>query len=131
MRPQSLAILIASTVTAIFLGVVGVVALMNLMPTPAANGPNGGRMAKNADVFFAPAVVPEIAIDDGFEVPAIEPPQNFGPAIQPAELPRMRGKAVAAKEYELTGPHAHGNLAVFLIHGEDQAQNLRIMTLQE
>ena len=57
--------------------------------------------------------------------------QQRGPAIAPAELPKVRGAALAAKDYELTGPHAHGNLAIFLIHGEDQAKNLKIMTLQE
>jgi ARG/rhodanese/phosphatase superfamily protein len=132
MRPQTLAVLIASTVTAIFVGALGIVALSNFMPPSAPNGPN----AKQAQVAENFVFVPGDAGGDGPQFDFGNPPPFDGvpqaaAPIQPAELPKVRGPVVPAKDYAVSGPHTHGNLSVFLIHGEDQAKNLNIITLQE
>jgi hypothetical protein len=41
------------------------------------------------------------------------------------------GKAAQAGDYRLSGPWAHDNLTVFLIHGEDRAKGKTFLTLQE
>jgi hypothetical protein len=38
---------------------------------------------------------------------------------------------VAGGKYTLSGPYTHGNLTIFLIHGEDQLKNKTFLTLQE
>jgi hypothetical protein len=39
--------------------------------------------------------------------------------------------AVKSGKYKLSGPYTHSNLAVFLIHGEDELKNKNFLTLQE
>jgi hypothetical protein len=56
--------------------------------------------------------------------PAKEP--HLPPGVQ--ELP---GPIVQQGDYRLSGPYAHDNLAVFLIHGPDQAKGKSYLTLQE
>jgi hypothetical protein len=124
MRPQTLAVIIASTVTAVFLAAVGIVAVAQFMPTPQHQAPLQRQQALVFDKIIAPGV-PGAEIEDVFELPPA------GAAIEPAELPKARGPAVAAKDFAVTGPHTHGNLTVFLIHGEDKAKNLNILTLHE
>jgi hypothetical protein len=133
MRPQTLAVVIASTVTAIFLGAVGIVAIGQFLPTPDANPP-AQKQPAIAQNFFAPMVVngPQVELDFPFEGPgAGEAAQPVAQPIPQAELPKVRGAAVSAKDYTVIGPHTHGNLAIYLIHGEDQAKNLQMLTLQE
>lgn len=129
MRPQTLAVVIASTVTAIFLAAVGIVAIGQFLPTPAVNpaAPNQPAIAQN---FFAPVIVngPQVELDFPIEGPGAG---EVAQPIPPAELPRARGAVVAAKDYTVTGPHTHGNLAIYLIHGEGQAKNLNFVTLQD
>jgi hypothetical protein len=58
--------------------------------------------------------------------------------VQQAETPvagetvrNLRGSVVEAKDYTLSGPFAHANLSVYLIHGPDQSRGQPFMTLQE
>ena len=133
MRPQTLMVTAASIVTGLFLAAVGVVVayqwIESLPPAPNA----GGRVA------FAPVAPPPP--DILFEAPEVPRPDDlfiggpmpFGPdqAIPQQDLPRVRGTAVLAKDYRLSGPQAHGNLAVYMIHGQDAIKDLRVLTLQE
>ena len=122
MRPQTLGLIVASTVTALFLAAVAVVAVNEFVPAPAHQAP-GQQPQPFAFRFDAPVAVPDMDIA----------PEAFAPAqpIAPADLPNERGIAVPAKEFVLSGPHTHGNLAIFLIHGEDKLNGQRVITLQE
>lgn len=126
MRPQALAVIIASTITAVFVAAVGIVAVAHFMPAPQHQGPRMPRQQARVldNVMIAPGA-PGADVEEVFELPPA------GAAIQPEEMPRARGAAVPTKDYGVTGPHTHGNLSVFLIHGEDKAKNLNILTLQE
>jgi hypothetical protein len=70
----------------------------------------------------------DLAIDMPF---APNPPAAPEQAILPQDLPKSRGAAVLAKDYRISGPHTHGNLSVYMIHGKDAIENLQILTLQE
>ena len=54
----------------------------------------------------------------------------FG-TISGAESGKSNGTPVKVGDYVLTGPYAHGNLAVFLIHGADRLKDKTYLTLQE
>lgn len=43
----------------------------------------------------------------------------------------LPGAASAASEVKLSGPYKHGNLTVFLVHGEDQLKGRKFITLAE
>jgi hypothetical protein len=38
---------------------------------------------------------------------------------------------VSAGDFKLSGPYSHGNLTIFLIHGEDQFDGKKLLTLEE
>jgi hypothetical protein len=46
-------------------------------------------------------------------------------------LPPERGAVVSASDYSLSGPYAHENLTVFLIHGPETLPGKNFLTLQE
>ena len=46
------------------------------------------------------------------------------------ELRGLRGAVVPVKDYTIQGPHSHGNLAVYFIHGADTAKGQRVIPLQ-
>jgi hypothetical protein len=52
-------------------------------------------------------------------------------AVPPQDLAKLRSSMVAAKDYRVSGPHTHGNLSVFMVHGTDAIKNLNVLTLQE
>jgi hypothetical protein len=41
------------------------------------------------------------------------------------------GREVKASDYEISGPYAHKNLAIFLVHGSDKISGRSFLTLQE
>jgi hypothetical protein len=47
------------------------------------------------------------------------------------ELPTLRGAVVPVRDYTFSGPFAHANLTVVLIHGPDTLKDDRILSLQE
>jgi len=51
-------------------------------------------------------------------------PDHFTPSVE-------RGAVVPASEYRLSGPYAHGNLTVFLVHGRATLDGKPFLTLQE
>src|SRR5215213_6857936 len=120
MQPQKLVLILASVVTGVFLAAVGVVLTHQFLDRPEPNEPRAqNNIIRDMVVAplqnFAPVaddlpVAPDVAMNEGDE------------PIKPA---------LKAKDLTVTGPHAHGNLAVFLIHGEDQLENSKIVTLQE
>lgn len=120
MRPQTIGLIVASTVTSVFLAAVGVIALWEYLPPPAPPVPHQGPVAFQFNAPFAP--LPDMEVP--FEPEVARP-------FAPGELPKARGAVVSAKEYALSGPHTHGNLAIFLIRGEDTLKDQKIMTLQE
>ena len=120
MRPQTLALIVASTVTGLFLTAVGIVAIGQFMP-PSAPQPAFQNQPQVAFQFNGVPVAPLAELDFPIEEPQFLPP---------AELPRVRA-FVPASDYVLSGPHGHGNLAIYLIHGEDKIPGQKIMTLQE
>src|SRR5262249_12819707 len=56
--------------------------------------------------------------------------QTFGAEPQSQKSEAVNPK-VAGSKYTLSGPYTHGNLSIFLIHGEDQLKNKTFLTLQE
>jgi hypothetical protein len=62
------------------------------------------------------------------------PMQNFAAPDVPVareEIKDLRGPVAAAKEMKVSGPFAHANLAVFLIHGPDKLKDRPFLTLHE
>jgi hypothetical protein len=120
MQPQKLALILASVVTGVFLAAVGVVLTHQILDRPEPNEP----LARNN-------IIQNIVV---------APLQNFAPVaddlpvapdVAMNEVDEPIKPALKARDFTVTGPHAHGNLAVFLIHGEDQLENSKIVTLQE
>lgn len=129
MRPQTLLLTVACTVTAVFMTVVGVVAVWQYLPEPDQRvQQQQPQMAIPFVQFNAPQV--QIAPFQNFDLDfPIDPPPVANP-IPAVELPKAR-VAVPTEKCTLSGPHAHGNLAIFLIHGEDAIKDQEILTLQE
>ncbi len=119
MRAQTIGITIASVVTAVFLGAVGLVAVW---PHLTAQQRAPRQQQPFAVNFNNPAQIAPLP-----DFPMIEDAQPM-PA---AEIPQARGAAVPSKEYTVSPPHTHGNLTVFLIHGPDTMKDTKIVTLQE
>ncbi len=118
MRAQNIVLTAAAAVTGVFLLTVGVVMLWPFLDMAAI------LPAENRVVHF----------HDGpqhLEAPVIERQVGQERPVSRAELPDVRGAVVLAKEYVLSGPHSHGNLSVFLIHGRDTLKETKILTLQE
>jgi hypothetical protein len=112
MRPQTIGLIVASAITAVFLASVGLVVAWPFLTAPRLDQP---ILANNFNVQFAP----------NFEV---------APADQPMakeELPRERGAVVVSTEYVLSEPQTHGNLTIYLIHGKDTMPQTKLLTLQE
>jgi hypothetical protein len=65
-----------------------------------------------------------LAIVVWYSLPRQKPPEPFTPSLE-------RGAVVPAAEYRLSGPFAHENLAVFLIHGRATLDETSFLTLQE
>ncbi len=120
MRPQTLGLIAASTLTGLFLVALGAVAVWQLLPPPLEQP----QQQPPFMVQFGGPAQPPAVLDFPFE------PVNAQP-LAPVELAKVRGDLVAANAYNLSGPHAHGNLTVFLIHGQDKLRGQKIMTLQE
>lgn len=120
MRAQKIALVVASVVTGLFLTAVGAVLIGQMVDfSRPANQPRVAQdNAENQIVQFAP--IPNLQMVNPIERPVdnVQVPQN------PVAL-------APAKEIKISGPHAHGNLAIFLVHGPDTIKNPRIMTLQE
>jgi hypothetical protein len=53
-----------------------------------------------------------------------------GPSLPPG-VQEFPGPIVQTGGYSLSGPYAHENLAVFLVHGEDRLHGLDFLTLRE
>lgn len=47
------------------------------------------------------------------------------------DLQVLRAQTPAVKELTVSGPHRHGNLAVFFLHGPDTLKDQQVLTLQE
>jgi hypothetical protein len=119
MRAQTIGITIASVVTAVFLGAVGLVLAWPYLAAP----PRAQRVQQPFAVNFNnPAV--QIAPLPDFPIDNIQP-------MLAEEIPQARGAAVPTKEYTVSEPYTHGNLTVFLIHGRDTMKDTKIVTLQE
>ncbi len=52
-------------------------------------------------------------------------------ALLPGSLLAAEPPKPAQPNYRLSGPYTHGNLTLFLIHGEDQLKGRKILTLEE
>lgn len=114
MRSQKLALVLSATVTGLFLLTVGLVLAWPML--------NSSHPQKQPLVFNGnqPVFAPFAPV----QAPNEEP-------LAREQLPNVRGAAVPAKDYVLSGPHTQGNLAIFLVHGRDTAPNANIITLQE
>ena len=125
MRPQTIGLALASTVTGVFLAAVAFVLVWQNMPEPR---PQNNVNFKNARPQFAFNFDAPVAVDDGpfldFDMGVVEP-------IQPGNIANVRGNAVAVKDYTLSEPITHGNLTIFLVHGPDTLKDSKIVTLQE
>jgi hypothetical protein len=118
MKAQTIGITIASVVTAIFLGAVGLVLAWPYLTAPQ-QAPRPQRVfAGNFNNQAQIAALPDFPIE------------NARP-MQADEIPQVRGAAVPTKEYTVSPPHTHGNLTVYLIHGPDTMKDTKIVTLQE
>src|SRR5687767_15948973 len=45
--------------------------------------------------------------------------------------PQAAGQETVSGEHRISGPYTHGNLSIFLIHGEDKLKGQTFLTLQE
>src|SRR4030088_497018 len=111
MRAQKIGLIAASVVTGLFLAAVGLVVAWPLFEAREQGlepAPRGGMMFLQADP---------------------QPPREQ--PIAKEELPNVRGKVVAAKDYALSKPPTLGNLTIFLVHGKDTMKSAKIVTLQE
>jgi len=79
------------------------------------------RVAQNNRFFNNVQVGPQAVL----QVPAAEV------ACKQENLPKSRQQLVTTRDGKVTGPYTHGNLAIFLIHGNDTLQDQEILTLQE
>src|ERR1043166_6545972 len=113
MRPQTMGVVAACVVTGIFLAAVGLVVALPLFEGANPLGVDNNRGAEQM-VFF------------GAEAPAArqEP-------LAKAELPKVRGDVVLAKEYNVSPPQTHRNLSIYLIRGKDTVKTDDVVTLQE
>jgi hypothetical protein len=115
MKPQTLALIAASTITGVFLATVGLVLALPLLTAPTLDRQFA---VNNFNPQFAPLA--------NFEAPVEK--------VQPLakeDLPQVRGVVVPTQDYALSAPHTHGNLTIFLIHGPDTMKNTKVLTLQE
>jgi hypothetical protein len=120
MQSQKLALILASVFTGAFLAVVGVVVAWQVLDRPQQDGP------------AAPGkFIQDIAVAPLQNFAPIEGEMPVAPAVPVNEAVEPMKPAPRAKDLTVSGPHAHGNLAIFLIHGEDQLENSKIVTLQE
>ncbi|MSQ95973.1 MAG: hypothetical protein EXR98_15655 [Gemmataceae bacterium] len=121
MRTQNIVLTLAAMVTGIFVLAVGMVLLWPLFNSSPFQVRDHEVMVFNND-------------NGPFEeFEAIAPNRQGADErhVAPAELPNLRGAAVPAKDYALSGPHTHSNLSIFLIHGADTLKETKILTLQE
>src|SRR5437588_744137 len=120
MRTQKLVVGLAAGVTGLFLLSVG---LVLAWPLFSSSAPRPGPLALNLNnnqPFFAPAP----AVENWGDMPGMPDVQMArGNPIANDELPKVRGAAVPAKDYVLSGPHTHGNLSIFLVHGPDKVKD--------
>jgi hypothetical protein len=136
MRPQTLMVTAASIVTGLFLAAVGIVLANQWLDTMPAAPNAGARVAQmpapQGNFIFE---IPDPPQPDDFvfnNAPfAPNQPMALEQAVPPQDLAKTRGAAVLAKDYSLSGPHTHGNLTVYMIHGRDAIKDLRVLTLQE
>jgi hypothetical protein len=54
-----------------------------------------------------------------------------GTPVTPEALQAERGPVVPVRDYALSGPFTHENLAVYFIHGPDTMKGQRVLSLQE
>src|SRR5688500_14512378 len=120
MRAQKAALIVASVVTGLFL--VAVVAVLM------------GQWGE----FSRPAGQPRVAQDGAgnqkFQIAPVPHMQMVNTVYRPmdnSQVPQSPVALAPTKDIKISGPHAHGNLAIFLVHGPDTIKNPRIMTLQE
>jgi hypothetical protein len=119
MRPQTVGLVLASCITGVFLAAVCFVLAWQNWPEDR-HQPNHGGV-----VHFGP-----IQVEDAPLLNLGLANANLAPLPQ-AELANLRGNAVAVNDYTLSEPITHGNLTVFLIHGQDALKDANIMTLEE
>ncbi len=117
MNLRSAVLVLAGFVTAAFVAGAGMVAVW-----PSLDGPR--------------RPVPQVAQPQaprGFFnfVDVANEPAPIAQPVPITDLPAIRGAAVKTAEYSISGPHTHGNLTVFLIHGAETMKNTNILTLQE
>lgn len=122
MKPQTIGVTIAATVTGVFLLALGAVAFWQYSEA----NPRPHRHRPQAAVHFNPNVQFEAVPD--FQMP--DAPVGVDQPIATEEVANLRGNSIGPKDYTLSGPHTHGNLAIYLIHGRDTIQT-PILTLQE
>jgi hypothetical protein len=106
MRPQTIGLVVASVVTALFVAMVGLVLAWPMLTAPRENLNHLGGFVG-------------------------QPERPIEKQIPREEVKQVRGPVVPAKDYTLSEPITHGNLTVYLIHGKDTAKNAKIITLQE
>jgi hypothetical protein len=81
-------------------------------------------------VAFAPVPCPPAVIADApVEVNVVDQFPGGQPCL-PEDVRALRGPMVSAREYTVSGPFTHGNLAVYLIHGRETLRDQKILTLQ-
>src|SRR5262245_43524884 len=125
MHPRTITLIVVGcvaglAVTAVcgFLLVYGIMSLdPDDAPPPVDFGP---KVALPADINVEfPPMAPQL------------PPQPLqDKPCSKDELQAVRGNVVLARDYTVTGPHAHANLAIYLVHGPDTLKGQRILPLQ-
>ncbi len=129
MRPQTMGLIFASTVTALFMAAVGLVALWDYLPArqprPMQPQPQPFVFQVNPGAPVAP-MPPQPGIEFDFPAPDLRPKP-----IAAEELPKVRGLVTPVEKLTLSGPHTHANLTIFLVRGQDTLKDQNILTLQE
>jgi hypothetical protein len=127
----------ASIVTGLFLAAVGLVLAFQWLDARQVAPNAGARVVQmqppQGNILFEAPQAPQ---PDGFLFDAPMPfvpnqPMALEQTIPPQDLAKARGATVLAEDYRLSGPHTHGNLTVFMIHGKNAIKELRVLTLQE
>jgi len=118
----SKAIYPGAVVLAMLLGATGgVIRHVIQQPDRPARGLRAFPVAANAVVFEE--VEPIASIENAV--------MRIDPEPQPVVLPPAEAIASLKADYRFSGPYAHENLTLFLVHGEDQLDTSRLLTLEE
>jgi hypothetical protein len=114
MKPRT-AILVgtaAALALAVPLIVLMVFARMMLVPHPG----NNWGLAQNRALAFPPPMLEKM-------------PNQPAQPVAREELPQFRGEAVPTRDYRISGPHSHANLAVYFVHGPSAMKGRKVLAL--